>query len=431
MDDVYGVSRATKKLYRITVSASGAYQPVAANDGSILYAAFSARGYHLHRLPADSVRLMPFDPVPLDQLANPINEIAKFEGGDLVPELENAPELPTKRYNPDGKLFNIHSWAPLVDAVGPQYNLYLISENIMSTMQAQFLVGWNQTERAGTTGALMQYSRHYPVFNASAFYYERNSPNTNTRNLAEFRLGSEVPLRQFAGNYFQQLSIGGGFSILDFSYRNEVLNRQEGQPFGVLDFKLSASTLHRTALRQPYSPQGFMIDAVIRNAPFDNDRLSMMEANAKVFLPGLATTHNLVFSGGFRYEPTSNQVTYVNTFRLPRGYLLPDADGLRRISAHYTFPIAYFHRNAGAMMYANRMRGLFYYDYGQSFRSETFMGARRNANMRSFGGELILDTIWFRLVPLELVGRGGVRLDDNGAKRPAGGFFEVTVGVAF
>jgi hypothetical protein len=436
-DEVYAVSRTGQRLYRLTVSQNGASTPVIAG-GNLYWSDFSTRGYQLKMVPLSGLAWKPVVIVEPAEQKNPVNEITAFEGGDITANIPVA-TFTAAPYDPARKLLNVHSWAPYFESIGPTYNLMLFNENLLSTLYGVGTLGWNSNISAASISGDLFYSRYFPVIHAFTSLYDFSEYRNNQDQTKALRAGAGVrlPLQKLAGNHIGMLDVSADVMVIDSDFRSPRVNRAEEKPFAATEFSIAASTMRRTALRQPYGQNGVAFELNLFRSLKDDVPVNTFSGDMRVFLPGAESTHNTVFSGGFWREKRGNLHRFDNTFRLPRGYLLPDADELYRLSANYTLPLSYFHKNFGALAYSNRMRANVFYDYGFAengmWTPEEEGGAvafgRRE--MRSAGVEIIFDTYLFRLVPIEFVIQAIERIDDDGYKAKAGSVLTFNIGVRF
>lgn len=116
--------------------------------------------------------------------------------------------------------------------------------------------------------------------------------------------------------------------------------------------------------------------------------------NGTLFLPGLATNHNLLINLAHQQSGSDNVISFSNDFPFSRGFTAENLHQLDKIGADYHFPIAYPDAGIANTLYFMRIRGDLFFDAtrGHYFISRT---AIASADFKSVGATLYLDTKWF------------------------------------
>jgi hypothetical protein len=81
---------------------------------------------------------------------------------------------PVKPYKAFTHPLNFYSWRPYIN--DPDYQLALLGQNVLNTIQSEIFVGYNSNEEYKTMGADFAYGGLFPYFNLGTEYrIDRNA----------------------------------------------------------------------------------------------------------------------------------------------------------------------------------------------------------------------------------------------------------------
>src|SRR5204862_2553976 len=119
-----------------------------------------------------------------------------------------------------------------------------------------------------------------------------------------------------------------------------------------------------------------------------------VSGSAALYVPGILSTHNLVLTGAIQQRDTSPALfsTRIANARGNEDYYRTTAGSrMWRLSANYHLPLFYPDWGFGNILYLQRIRGNAFYDLQRLYSNKK----SNTADLRSFGGELYVDTKWW------------------------------------
>jgi hypothetical protein len=121
-------------------------------------------------------------------------------------------------------------------------------------------------------------------------------------------------------------------------------------------------------------------------------------ATANIYLPGIAKTHNLVLDAAYQLRDTMGNYLFTNNFPFSRGYSAFNLPRMWKLGANYHFPLLYPDCGFANIVYFQRIRANFFYDY------TNMKSLRYNINyqLRSYGTEIYFDTRWWNEQPITI-----------------------------
>ncbi len=394
-DKIFAVTLKDKKLYRLTNTANGIYQPAAAVDGSILVSAFTADGYRLATIPSAGLHWQVVN-VAAYTKNNTIGTAAALgsNGAGALYQLagnSNAVVAYPKWYN----LFNYHSWRPVVNE--PEYGYELYSDNILTSLSSVLSYNYNRNEHSHIFGFSGTYAGWFPFLNMGAEARLHRVVDTALGKAVEFNsakvyTGLYVPLGFVGGITSKYLTVGSTYNIEQLYYNGIGKNITANKAIHYANTFLAFSNIGQQA-RQNINPafaQTFSFS--YRNA-FDYRKNHKMVLAASVYLPGLFTNHSLVLTGALQKRDSFPDL-FSNNFSYSRGYDALSQPDMYKFGVNYHLPLWYPDWGFGNMVFFQRIRANAFYDY------TTVSARRRNGSNawllnRSAGGELYFDTkLW-------------------------------------
>jgi hypothetical protein len=409
IDNIYSLDLPTGKVYQVSFSRFGAFDPeISANGSKLLYSDYSALGFNIQ-----SQDLNPDHWINLDSIGdNSIKlyqSISSQENGIINFDSMDSKVYPVKRYRKFPHLLNIHSWSPLdVDLNNYSLNpgITLLSQNKLSTAIIKASYVYNYNEKAGEVITSISYKALYPVIELSTSNGRRTSGTFSDRedssyyhwNEQNYGLSLSQNLNLTRGKYSRFLNLKVKSTYRNISNTFDVpINFRTGS---ILDAEFGGTftRLIKAAQRDMRPKWGESILLNYKTALHGNFLYkNLFSSQASFYLPGMVKHHSLMLTGVYQNQGEGTY-SFTSPVNYARGY--KRIGGFRdftRISIDYKFPVAYPDLRLGPIVYLKRIKANLFYDYGYAknkFRSNTF---------QSVGAEITNDVHLFNfLAPLNL-----------------------------
>lgn len=400
-DAVFAVNINDKKIFRLTDNNNGVYASAVNNKNELLVSAFTAKGYRLA-----AVQLKKEDRNEFAAINFMKTDTAYFKapvsqnGGAGVLRLlkeddkhETVKTLVT-RYRKSFRLFNFHSWRPVVD--DPEYGYSIYGDNVLSSFKSAFTYTYNRTDMSHTLGYNALYAGWFPVLSAGVEESFNRTIDTAfgrsvSYNAATIKAGVSVPLRFIGGRTSKFLSFGVGYNSEQYYYRGVGKNVFNNKAINYGNAFLSFSNVSQKA-RQHVNPrwaQSLMLD--YRDA-FNFRNSHKFVGHASFYFPGIARNHSLVINTAYQSRDTLPDL-FSKNFAYSRGYEALSTRRMYKIGINYQLPVVYPDWGFGNLLYFQRVRANGFYDYSNAkARVNNILTEIRS---RSTGAELYFDTkIW-------------------------------------
>lgn len=411
-----------KGPFRLAAYPTGIYQAVLQN-GKLTGAVFTADGF----------RLASFDPVwekvePFHQMqalyAGSGMQAGDFDFVNQVP-LRNFNVNPYKRYN---RLVNIHSWRPYYDR--PEYSFTLYGENVLNTFLTELAYTYNENEQSHKLGADFAYGGSYVqrILGASSTFNRSARLNQDTLlhwNEQAAYAGLRLPLNFTSGREYSSLVLQTTINTNQVKWTGIAKNLLKDRIVHYLDFNIAYSAQSQRAVRQIFPRWGRALSTRYRTAIGKTDAWQLLISGA-LYLPGLASTHNLVLTGAVQSRDTLNQYIFSDNFPFSRGYRSVNFPRMYKLGINYHFPLMYPDWGFGQLVYFQRIRMNAFYDYalGKSLRTG------REFHFGAVGGELMFDTKWWNQEPVSFGIRYSRLLDREFSGATTPNYWEIILPVA-
>ena len=449
-DEAHCFDLKTRREYRITTSAYGAFMPVPWRDGEgrerVLLTAYDRRGYHVAAQDADADALIPVTPskLPLN-VVNPdrkrwnvVNlDTVRFSPAD---SLRQEGVYRAKRYRKVPNLVNIHSWTPVafnpfeaVDEHNINLNLgvTLLSQNLLSNTEAFASYGWNRNEgsifnlgvRYFGLGVRLDLDASYggnQVFYSVGQYNEQTGKYEYQQRPSPDKyysvgLSATLPLYFQRGYHTRQLSVTSGWNYSNGMVANlGKIEWKAGSIFNIqrigfrkglhkLSFGLGYSDQVRMAHRDFAPRWGYMLSTAYTFNPANTHFSDLISFYGQAYLPGFAAHNSLKVAatyqtsiGGYKFPSGYAPLSYRSTRLIPRGYTSSDiiSNNYTAFSADYQLPVWYPEGGIGSVLYFKRIRLNVGGDYAQ-FR-DVGRGGMTWRRIWSVGGDIVFDINAFR-----------------------------------
>jgi hypothetical protein len=412
-DKLFAITLRDKKIYQLNIPADGlgVYQPNG-TAGQLLFTSFTAGGYRIREIPAGTVDWMAVNEAgwaaPIDTFN--INLSAGSAAG-LLSDIKIQP-LQSAKYAQTSGLFNFHSLLPYV--TDPDYQLSLVGNNVLNSMQSEIYGAYNRNEQYKQLGALFTYGGLFPHINVGGNYIFNRRDFTAAGkpiywNEGQANAGWSVPLNLSKGRSLAYLTTGSDYVLKSVSYKGAYKDTLGSSSLGYINSYISFS--HQTQqARQHIYPRLAQVLYLNYRTAVQNVTASQFLASGTFYFPGLALTHNIVFNLALQHRDTLNQYRYSNSFPFSRGYESPNLRNMYKWGVNYHLPLAYPDFGIAHIVYFQRVRANLFYDYtvGKVAYSN---GARLNTSFRSAGTEIFFDTKWWNELPLNFGVRYSYLLD--------------------
>ncbi|MFD2871380.1 TolB family protein [Mucilaginibacter ximonensis] len=393
-DRLFAVNIVTGKLYTTKQSGLNKYQATV-TDNKIAWVEFTATGYKIRQADDTAVKWteLPDNHIPGGLSAFNVSNLSRDSAANLLPAIASNP-LPVTRYNKGYHFFNFHSLVP--DFSDPNYTVTLEGENILNTFQSEILFNYNRNEGYKEFGFDGAYGALFPwiiagfnyTLDRRAFYH-----NTNIYwNESDIHGGVQVPLNFSSGRNITGLTLASTLHFTSTSFQQQ-LQKIFDQSYSYLSNTVIFSNHIQQARQNIYPRFG---ESITFNYKRSISSLTANQTliNGTLFLPGLATNHNLLINLAHQQSGSDNVISFSNDFPFSRGYTAENLHQLDKFGADYHFPIAYPDAGIANTLYFMRIRGDLFFDATRAryFISRT---TTASADFKSVGGTLYFDTKWF------------------------------------
>ncbi|HWB90482.1 MAG TPA: hypothetical protein VG605_01465, partial [Puia sp.] len=419
-DRIYGM--AGGRLFRVLLPhgdpGTGQYEFHAGEDGRYTWNTFTAVGFLADTAASAGVKLGPLavSEWSRDLSLQGIDSLDRGPAG-LLNSIGTG-HYPATKYPITSHLINFHSWRPYID--DPDYQLSLVSDNILNTLETEIYAGYNRNEGYKQIGADATYGALYPFLDLGWDYtFDRNALYGNQQiywNETEARAGASIPLNWTHGGSYTSLQFGSDIVYNQRYYSGAYKDSFNSRGFAYVDPYISFVHQCQQTQAQIAPRWAEVLSLSYSNAvtPFEAHQFL---ASGFLYLPGLAYTHSLLLAAAFQQRDTLGNARFSNSFPFSRGYTAENFYRLWRYSANYQLPLFYPDWGFGDIVYFLRIRANLYYDYTRAMDFYT-NGQTYNGTFRSYGSEIYFDTKWWnqlsvsfgirysRLVDPDFGGRG-------------------------
>ena len=288
----------------------------------------------------------------------------------------------------------------------------MYGENILNTLQTELYYLYNQNEKTNAVGINAVYGAGFPYLSVGSEYTFNRSNVVNNKNRewnqVDTRVGLSIPLNYASGTTYKNFSVGTNYVL-----RNELIKGISKQDFSNVNFSYLLHTLSYTqqiqrAVQHIYPRFAISGSLNHRHAITKYEGFQFL-GSGSLYVPGFLSTHNLVFTGAFQERDTLSQVGFSNRFSYSRGYEGRYFSRMWRLSANYHLPLIYPDWGFGNILYLQRIRANFFYDFTKVYSKNKLM----TADQRSVGGEIFVDTKWWNQYPLTFGFRVSRLLDQD------------------
>ncbi len=407
-DNIFSVNLSDRRIYKITDGSVGKYFVNAGPSGTLTWSEFTAEGYQLQQQQisswqADEVLFKDdqkiFEAYPV---ATPLSP--KLLSGRSVERI-----IPTSKYKKGTRLLNFHSWRPYYE--DPEFSFSLYGQNVLNTLETELYYLYNQNDNTNAVGFNSIYGAWFPYLVGGLQYtFDRNQEiddKTRSWDQLDARVGLSVPLSFTSGRTFKNFSAGTDYVFRSDRIKGAAKADFTNSNFSYLSHRVSFSEQVESAVQHIFPRLGYSVVAQHRHA-ITNFTSWQFLGNAALYLPGIASTHNLVLTGAFQQRDTVN-VLFGNRFAYSRGFNEAYAARMWRGSVNYHLPIVYPDWGFANILYLLRVRANGFFDFTKLYSNDHSI----TADQRSAGAEIYVDTKWWNQYELSFGFRVARLLDDD------------------
>jgi hypothetical protein len=413
-DELWGMidAKERKGPFRMASYVTGLYQGTL-QSGKIIASAFTADGY----------RLGAFDPVwerteLKDELTDLyINDVYSKEDHALLLNLPQQ-QYAVNKYRKATGLLNFHSFRPFYEQ--PEYSLTVYGNNVLNTLLSEVAYTYNENEGSHKLSYNGVFGGSYlqPLFGVGQTWDRSAALNKDTivhwNELVGYA-GLQLPLDLSGGKRYRFLTLSSTYNLDNVKWTGIAEKLFKSGDFQYLQTRISYSGQSQKAIRQIYPHFAESLMLQYKNSTTTYTAHQFLAA-ASLYLPGLANTHSLVFTGGYHARDTMNQYLFSNNFPFARGYTAVDFPQMWKLGVNYHIPLAYPDWGFGNLVYFLRIRSNLFFDYAQGKSLRTGV----TYPFKTVGTELFFDTRWWNQQPVTFGIRYSRLLDSEfrGATQP-------------
>jgi hypothetical protein len=396
-DRVFGL--AGGQLFRVWLPhgdpVTGQYEFHAGDGGQYTWNTFTAVGFRLDTSSGSGIRL--------EEMAG--SDWARGLSEQGVDSLDHGPahllnkigpgHYPATEYPITSHLINFHSWRPYIN--DPDYQLSLVSDNILNTLETEIYGGYNRNEQYKQLGADATYGALYPFLDVGYNYtFNRNALYGSQKvfwNESNVNAGFSIPLNWTSHLNYTSLQFGSDIVYNQRYYSGLYKDSFNSQGYAYIDPYINFTHQSQQS-QQQIAPRWAQVLDVSYNSAVTTFEAHQFLASGFLYLPGLAYTHSLLLAAAFQQRDSLSNARFSNNFPFSRGYTADNFYRMWRYSANYQLPLLYPDWGVGNVIYILRIRTNLYYDYTRG--SDYFNTAQLyNLTFRSFGSEVYFDTQWW------------------------------------
>jgi hypothetical protein len=407
-DKVFAVTLSDKRIFRVTDNINGVYHPVVSTNGEMLVSAFTAGGYQIAVLKPGNAAWLE---IPVSAFHNGTSRHyrnRKFYEEAGIEQLKN----PVSRYRKSFRLFNFHSWRPIVD--DPEYGYSLFSDNVLSSFSNNITYTYNRADKSHTVGFNSAFSGWFPVLGLGVEQSFNRTVDTAfgksvSFNAATVKAGVSIPLRFVKGRSSKLINFGGGYNMEQYYYRGVGKNILRNNAIKYLNAFLNFSNISQQA-RQHINPRWAQSVTVNYRDAVNFRNSHKFVAHGSFYFPGLFINHSLVINTAFQKRDTLPDL-FSKVFSYARGYEALSTRRMYKAGVNYHFPIAYPDWGFANLLYFQRIRANAFFDY---------TSAKANVNNilteiknRSAGAEIYFDSKIWNALPVSFGVRFSHLLDTD------------------
>ena len=422
-DKVFAVDLRTEKIFQVTDNVNGVYHPAVNEKGEMLVSAFTSAGYRIARQNIGSGRWR--EVVPADLIIGNTryytDSLQTMRGAGALYSLRDSSFEESKagsasnavsRYRKSFRLFNFHSWRPVID--DPEFGYAVYSDNVLSSFSNNLSYTYNRSDRSHTIGFNAVYAGWFPVLSLGAETgFDRTVDTAVGRsvsyNSAKLSAGISIPLHFISGRTRKLFNAGIGYNIEQYYYRGVGKDLFNNNAIKYISSFLSFSNASQQAV-QHINPRWAQILSLSYRDAVNYSNSHKFVAHGSLYFPGLFMNHSLVINGAWQKRDTLPDL-FSKNFSYSRGYEALSTRRMYKLGVNYHFPILYPDWGFGNILFFQRIRANAFYDHTNA--KARVNGVLTEIKNRSTGGELYLDTKLWNALPVSIGVRFSHLLDTD------------------
>ncbi len=414
-DKIFAVTLQSKKIFSVTNNSNGVYYPAVNNKGELLVSAFTAGGYMLAKVDLAKINwqeVNSFSSAKIDNDFFADSEMNMKGLGALYALEENRNTLAVTKFHKSFRLFNFHSWRPVVD--DPEYGYSFFSDNILSSFKNSISYTYNRSDRSHTIGFNTAFAGWFPVINAGAEESFNRTVDTAfgksvSYNAATLKAGVSIPFRFVGGRTNKFLSLGAGYNLEQYYYTGLSKNVFKNKAINYMNAFLSFSNVSQQA-RQHVNPRWAQSLSVNYRDAFNFRNSHKFVAHASFYFPGIGRNHSLVINTAYQNRDTLPDL-FSKVFSYSRGYEALSTRRMYKLGVNYQLPVVYPDWGFANLLYFQRIRANAFYDYTNAkARVNNVLTEVINS---STGAEIYFDTKIWNAFPVSIGVRFSHLLDKD------------------
>lgn len=427
VDNIYKLTISTGEVVQATSAQVGAKQPSSFN-GMVAYSRYSLRGNRLMVI-KDGTLVQ-----PLGTAAEPIDEpsygssLTNLEGGSILDSIPNRTYAVTK-YSPGLHLFNFHTWGLSLE--NGYIGAHIASTDVLNKLMIQGSGLWGNNKFLGNASVI--YGGFYPyigvAFQSNLTKNEYTFFDSWQENISAGLI--QLPLNLSSRLFYRNLLISGEFQHHNVHYTDGFLFNSDNV-FNSVYGEVNFTNLLQQARKNLNPRWGQALSASYQRVVKGGSQYMGKESltvRGSLFMSGISQNHSLSFSGVFRDETMTNLYRFSDTTAISRGYPdIPNYDRFTRLSAQYSFPIAYPDNGINGLFFLKRLRTSLFYDY-TDLRINQLLIRDYWIKYQSCGVELVADMTLFNIVQIPYGFRYSYLLNKDPMNPNRKDFFEVFIRV--
>ncbi|MBX2900005.1 MAG: hypothetical protein KF775_10145 [Cyclobacteriaceae bacterium] len=444
IDNIYVLNKTDQKVYQLTVSRYGAYNPEVSASGNLYYNEQTRDGQDIVVAPLNASTWQE-TPAFTTQPGVFLNALVEQEGNPHLLNVVPKETYPVKKYSRVAHLLNPYNWGAYLDNTLTRVDVGINSRDVLNNLSLNAGYLYDVNERTGSWSAGMSYQGAYPILDVTVSKSSRaitegnltydkvvgTDTTTVTENLKftwqekTLEAGLRLPLLTTSSRFLSlfsvfnyvgvksisdfQNSIDGGGRLLPANYPQYFFRNYLDKGSLVYNyFGMRGYMLQKRSRRDINSKWGMAFFLDYFDTPNKTDYSgNQVSVQTQLYAPGLFKHHSLwgywayqnAYIADVRVSSGTglNNYTFRNQIPLPRGLAISRFQNFYSMSGNYTLPVWYPDVHLGPLVNVQRVRANLFLDYG--FGSSLINNRAYSATYLSTGAEVKFDVNLLRTLP--------------------------------
>ncbi len=422
-DKIFAVTIKSNKLFKLTNNVNGVYHPAVNAKAEMVVSAFTSSGHRLARYRPEDLAWKPVAPVEfvVGNVQYYADSMLTIPGAGALYGLRDQRFEDTEtgraqhkvtKYRKSFRLFNFHSWRPVVD--DPEFGYALYSDNVLSSFSNSVSYTYNRSDRSHTLGFSGVYAGWFPLVSLAAEESFNRTVDTAVGksvqyNSAKLSAGISVPLQFINGRTSKFFHFGVGYNLEQYFYRGVGKNVFSNNAIKYISGFLNFSNTSQRA-KQHINPRWAQTLSLSYRDAVNFSNSHKFVAHGSLYFPGLFVNHSLVINTAWQKRDTLPDL-FSKNFSYARGYEALSTRRMYKFGVNYHFPIVYPDWGFGNIIFFQRIRTNLFYDYSSA--RARLNGVLTEIKSRSTGAELYFDTKAWNALPVNFGVRYSYLLDTD------------------